>query len=130
VTEPGPIVGRVVGVLAGPGADLSGVRKLGTALRADVVAVRVIATAGGELGTGANRQVIDRTLLTTRSIEYDAIVVADRLAGPRDVKLSVLLQEAFRHCKPLGDWGNAGQVLRDAGIDVSAPGIVLGDRVD
>ena len=42
----------------------------------------------------------------------------------------VLLQEAFRHCKPMAGWGDAGQVLQDAGIDVSAPGILLTDKVD
>ena len=129
VTEPGPVAGRVVGVLAGPGADLSGVHKLETALRGEGVAVRIISSAGGELGTGVDRQIVDRTLLTTRSIEYDAIVVADGLAGLVDVKLTVLLQEAFRHCKPIGGWGDAGRVLQDAGVDISAPGILLGDKV-
>ena len=126
VTEPGPIAGRVVGVVAGPGADLAGIRALRTALRAEGAVLRVISATGGELGDGTTRLVVDRTLLTTRSVEFDAILIADGLAGLRDVKLTVLLQEAFRHCKPLGGWGDGGDVLNDAGIDVTAPGILLG----
>jgi hypothetical protein len=45
--------------------------------------------------------IVERTLLTTRSIEFDAVLIAGGTAGLRDVKLSVLLQEAFRHCKAL-----------------------------
>jgi catalase len=129
-TEPGPIAGRVVGVLAAPGADLPGIRKLAKTLLANGAVVRVISTAGGELGKGRSPLMVDRTLLTTRSIEYDAVVIADGVAGLRDIKLAVLLQEAFRHCKPLGGWGDAAQVLRDAGIDVTAPGILLTDQAD
>ena len=127
---PGPITGRVVGVVATPGADLSGVNKLRKALQAQGAVLRVISPAGGELTKGRSAVVVDRTLLTTRSIEYDAVLVADGTAGLVDVKLTVLLQEVFRHCKPLGGWGDADQVLRDAGIDVAAPGVLLADQVD
>jgi catalase len=129
-TDPGPVDGRVVGVLAGPGADLAGLGRLRKALVARGVVVRVISTAGGDLVTGRSSVVVDRTLLTTRSVEYDAVLIADGLAGLHDVKLTVLLQEAFRHCKPLGGWGDAARVLQDAGIDTDAPGILLADKVD
>ena len=46
------------------------------------------------------------TLLTTESIEFDAVVVAAGTAPVNDIKLIVLLQEAFRHCKPIGAWGD------------------------
>lgn len=69
---------------------------------------------------------MERTLLTTRSIEYDALVIADGTGGLTDVKLTVLLQEAFRHCKVIGAWGDGAQVLEAAGIDTTAPGILLG----
>ena len=69
-------------------------------------------------------------MLTTRSIEYDALLIADGNAGLLDVKLTVLLQEAFRHCKSLGGWGDAGVVLQDAGIDVDAPGVLIAAKID
>jgi len=52
----------------------------------------VIAPIGGTLGTGKRSEVVERTLLTSRSVEYDAVVIANGTAGLRDVKLSVLLQ--------------------------------------
>jgi catalase len=38
----------------------------------------------------------------------------------------VLLQEAFRPCTALGAGGDGMQVLQDAGIDTTAPGILVG----
>jgi catalase len=128
--SPGPIAGRVVGVVAGPGADPAGISTLRAALQVQGAVLRVIAPAGGELSNGRGTVVVDRTLLTTRSIEYDALLIGDGTAGLRDVKLTVLLQEAFRHCKPLGAWGDGAQVLRYAGIDTDAPGILLTEQVD
>ena len=58
------------------------------------------------------------------------MVIAGGTAGLRDVKLTVLLQEAFRHCKPLAAWGNGAQVLMDAGIDATAPGVVMAGAAD
>ncbi|MEP6560866.1 MAG: catalase, partial [Nakamurella sp.] len=129
-TAPGPISGRVVGVVAGPGADLAGIGKLRKALQSAGAVLRVIAPAGGELSNGRSTVIVDRTLLTTRSIEYDAILIADGTTGLTDIKLTVLLQEAFRHCKPIGAWGDGGTVLRAAGIDVTAPGILVTDKID
>jgi catalase len=126
---PGPIAGRVVGVVAGPGADLAGIAQLRDALAAEQAVLRVIAPIGGTLGTGKRTELVERTLLTTRSIEFDAVLIADGTAGLRDVKLSVLLQEAFRHCKALGAWGDGAQVLLDAGIDTAAPGVLVADNV-
>ena len=130
VPEPGPIAGRVIGLFAGTEANVAGIARLRKALAAEGAVLRVIASHGGTLGQGRNQQVIERTLLTTRSVEFDAIVVAAGSPGFYDVKLTVLLQEAFRHCKALGAWGDGAQVLENAGIDTSAPGIVLGAKAD
>jgi catalase len=124
---PGPIAGRVVGVVAGPKADLAGIGKLRDALEAQGAVLRVIASHGGNLVRGVRKEIIERTLLTTRSIEYDAILIAGGAGDLADVKLTVLLQEAFRHAKPIGAWGDGVQALRTAGLDVDAPGILLTD---
>ena len=129
VTVPGPIAGRVVGVVAGPGADLAGIGKIRTALQAEGAFVRVIGPAGGVLKKGSRSEIIERTLLTTRSIEYDAVLIADGGGELADVKLSVLLQEAFRHAKVIGAWGDGERALRTAGIDTTAPGVLLGATV-
>lgn len=55
-------------------------------LGAEVV---VIAAVGGELRNTAGSETVDRTLLTARSIEFDALVVADGVTPTDDIKLVV-----------------------------------------
>lgn len=43
-----------------------------------------------------------------------------------DIKLTLLLQEAFRHCKVLGAWGDGTAVLETAGITAEGAGVVTG----
>jgi len=126
---PGPITGRVIGVVAAPGADLAGITKLRRAVEAQRAVLRVIAPAGGVVKRGRSEQVVERTFLTTRSIEYDAVVIASGIADLKDIKLSVLLAELFQHCKVIGAWGDGDQVLAAAGIDTAAPGVLLGEDI-
>jgi catalase len=130
VVTPGPVAGRKVGVIADAGSDLAGIQTLRQGLAAVGVTLLVIAPVGGKLGTDLLQVGVDRTLATARSIEFDAILVADGTAPTNDIKLVVLLQEAFRHCKAMGSWGNGTATLTDAGIDVGRPGVSTSDRVD
>jgi catalase len=41
----------------------------------------------------------------------------------------VLLGEMFRHYKVIGGWGDGDQVLTAAGIDTTAPGVILAEMV-
>jgi catalase len=125
---PFPIAGRKVGVVAGPGADLSGVADLRTALAAEGVQVLVIAPHGGTLTSGRKEEVVERTFATGRSIEFDAIVVADGAPKDGDFRAIVMLQEAFRHLKAVGAWGDGVEVLADAGIEPDYPGVVTGKK--
>src|SRR4029450_11589193 len=95
--SPFPITGRVVGVVAGDGADLKGVAKLREALEADGALLRVIAPHGGQITTGRDVEIVERTFATARSIEFDAIVIADGAPQDGDFRSLVILQEAFRH---------------------------------
>ena len=70
--------------------------------------------------------VVDRTFATARSIEFDAVIVAAGTSVTDDIKLVVLLQEAFRHCKPIGAWGDGVAMLEAAAIDRGAPGVLVG----
>ena len=126
--RPGPITGRVVGVVAGPDSDLAGIARLRKALVKEGAVLRVIAETGGKLTNDGLTETVDRTLLTTRSIGYDAVVVAGGTAGLDDPKLGLLLTETNRHYKALGGWGDGAQVLSAAGIDTAAPGVVVGAR--
>jgi catalase len=129
VLEPGPIAGRKVGVIAGPGADLAGIGKLRRALAKNGATVHVIAPAGGVLSDGTNEETVERTLLTARSIEFDALLVADGVAPVTDIKLALLLQEAYRHCKAIGAWGSGTAILQAAAIPAGAPGVLAGKTI-
>ena len=124
-----PPVGRVVGLVAGPGSDAAAIASLRTALLAEQVLLRVIAPHGGTIGSGKGAQVVERTPLTTRSIEFDAVLVAagaDGGTGLADPRTVVLLQEAFRHGKPIGSWGDGAALLEAAGVSADAPGVIAG----
>jgi catalase len=127
VTEPGPIAGRMIGIIADAGADLAGIGKVRKAAARLGATALVIAPVGGVLGNGTHTETVDRTLLTARSVEFDALVVAGGTTPAGDIKLTLLLQEAFRHCKVLAAWGDGTAVLEAAGITAGAAGVVTGD---
>src|SRR4029453_10983070 len=128
--SPFPITGRIVGVVAGDGADLKGVAKLREALEADGALVRGIAPHGGQITTGRDVEIVERTFATARSIEFDAIVVADGAPKDGDFRALVMLQEAFRHLKAVGAWGDGVAVLETAGIDLGAPGVLTAKKAN
>ena len=47
-----------------------------------------------------------------------------------DIKLVVLLQEAFRHCKAMAAWGDGAAVLASARITPKDPGVAVATDVD
>jgi catalase len=130
LAEPGPIDGRKVGIIADAGSDLAGVATLVKSTAALGVTALVVAPVGGVLEAGRRRVNVDRTFATTRSIEFDALVVAGGTTPTADIKLVVLLQEAFRHCKALAAWGDGAAVLKAARIPAKGPGIAIADSVD
>ena len=142
-----PTKGRAIGIVADPAGDLAALHALrGAVLEADMVPL-IIAPTGGKLeGQGADPIVIQRSFATARSIEFDAVLLAgapspgaDAFAG-RDAKagsptgaedaidprITLLLDECWRHAKAIGAWGQGEQALRAAGIPSDAPGVVLG----
>ncbi|MDT5112822.1 MAG: catalase [Mycobacterium sp.] len=130
LAEPGPIAGRKIGIIADAGSDLAGVAKLVKATAALGVTALVIAPVGGVLKSGRRSVTVDRTLATTRSIEFDALVIAAGTTPIPDIKLVVLLQEAFRHCKAIAAWGDGVAVLKVARIPVKGPGLAVADDAD
>lgn len=130
VTEPGPVDGRKIGVVADTGSDLAGVAALVKAIAALGASALVIAPAGGVLKAGRRKVTVDRTFATARSIEFDAVVVADGTTSGADLRLVVLLQEAFRHCKALAAWGDGTAVLKAARIPVKGPGVEVAEAAD
>jgi catalase len=127
VTVPGRVDGRMVGVVVTDGADLSGVAKLRAALEKQGAQLLVVAPHGGTVGRGRTSVVVDRTFLTVRSIEMDAVVVADGAAGVTDAQALRLVNEAYRHCKAVGAWGNGVALLEAAGVDLESSGVLVSE---
>ncbi|MFD6185047.1 catalase [Streptomyces goshikiensis] len=138
-----PLDGRVIGIVADAGSDLKGVRAVRDAvLKAGMVPL-VIAPTGGTLGTGKNPVTVQRTFAATRSIEFDALLLAGTPAaaadarGARDSKAGapdpdgpdprvvLLLAEAYRHGKAIGGWNDSSRILQAAGIREGDPGIAF-----
>ncbi|CAN5553834.1 catalase CatB [soil metagenome] len=130
LAEPGPVDGRKIGIIADAGSDLAGIAKLVKATAALGVTALVVAPVGGVLKSGRRQVTVDRTLVTARSIEFDALVVADGTEATADIKLVVLLQEAFRHCKAVAAWGDGHAVLKSARIPLKGPGIQVAQSMD
>ncbi|MGB8963006.1 MAG: catalase HPII, partial [Pseudonocardiaceae bacterium] len=67
-----------------------------------------------------------RTFLTARSVEFDALLIAGGPV-PLDPRVLLMLAEAFRHAKAIGGWGDAADLLGAAGCPTDAPGVVLAE---
>ena len=128
---PGPIAGRVVGVIADAGSDLAGIAKLRKALAAQG-AVRAWSSprSAGRSSSGAPhaRSSTGRSL-TTRSIEFDAVVVAGGTAPAGRHQAHRAAAGGVPARKAIGAWGDGEQALLTADIDTTAPGILLGDTM-
>lgn len=140
VGEAWPPDGRMVGIVVDPDGDLSGVEEVRLALFGAGVVPLVIAPHGGMVGDLA----VQRTFATVRSVELDAVLVAgspvpapdalpnrDAKAGAADTvtvdpRVVLLLEEAYRHCKVIGAWGEGASALAAAGV-AGTPGVVTGD---
>ncbi len=92
--EPGPVAGRMVGVIVDDSTRSRVVSAWRTA--ADPLGVEVI-VIGPHLGQLAGGVTVDRTVHITDPVEYDGVVLA---ASP-DAATGAFVQEAFRHHKTL-----------------------------
>ncbi|HET8599127.1 MAG TPA: catalase [Segeticoccus sp.] len=144
-----PVEGRIVGIVADETSDLDTVRQVREAVHDGGLVPLVIAPHGGTLEDGSGEPVVvQRTFLTARSVEFDAVLVSSAPAPAPDAvptvdakarttdavtddvvdpRVTMLLAEAFRHCKAIGGWGQAEAALVAAGCPASAAGVVLGD---
>ncbi|MFF2318871.1 catalase [Arthrobacter sp. NPDC058097] len=140
-----PVAGRVVGIVADESSDLEAVRDASKALDDAGIVPLVIAPSGGTLrGEDDGGIPVQRTYLTARSTEFDAVIVAgsgapaddaeqglDAKAGEPgaslDPRVVLLLSESFRHAKAIGAWGSGSAGVNAASIPNDAAGVVLGD---
>jgi len=147
-----PTAGRIIGIVADESSDLAAVGKVRDAIDAGGMTPLVIGPHGGTIaasGSGSRKKrgepvVVQRSFLTARSVELDALVLAGAPAlaadaqqgldaksvGPApagtDPRAVLLVAEAFRHAKPIGAWGDVEDLLAVAGADPGAPGVMVG----
>jgi len=123
IAEPGAIDGRVVGMLIGPAAKATHVDKVAQALAAEGAVLQVIGPRGGTIGSVE----VDHTLHTCDSVQFDALVVDPSASALVDeaLKASVIVQEAYRHHKPLAAIGTGAELFAAAGVDSDAPGVLV-----
>ncbi|TDE27408.1 catalase [Actinomadura sp. 6K520] len=141
-----PTQGRVIGIVADDGGDLDTVRALREAVFDGGMVPLVVAPTGGGLGADGGEPVTaQRSFLTARSTEFDAVILAGAPApgkdafatrdakawsgtdAPIDPRVLLMLTEAYRHAKPVGVVTGARPALDAAGIPTGAPGVVVGD---
>ena len=142
-----PVTGRVVGIVADEESDLEAVQAARTALDAAGIVPLVIAPSGGTLVASDGGIPVQRTYLTARSTEFDAVLIAGAGAPAKDAaqgrdakagepgaaldpRVVLLLSEMFRHAKAIGGWGPAVTCLDAASIPLDAAGIALGEGPD
>jgi catalase len=74
-----------------------------------------------------------KALLTTQSVEYDAVVVAGGEGAATmmtEPLAAMFMQEAYRHLKPVAAWGDGVEALAAFGIPTDAPGVVTASTAD
>lgn len=140
-----PVTGRIIGIIADETSDLDAVRAVRDAVDAAGMVPLIIAPNGGMLGAGSSDPMpVQRTFLTARSVEYDAILVSASPApapdaevpmdakagfaapGEVDPRVAMLIAETFRHSKAIGGWAGSEVALAAAGCE-SGVGVVLDD---
>jgi catalase len=134
-----PTDGRTVGIVVDDTAELNGVRALRHAVFAADMVPLLIAPHGGMLAD----MPVQRTFATGRSVEFDVLLLAaapapapdaiparDDKAGADsqaalDPRVTLLVQECWRHAKAIGAWGAGVTALQQAGM-TGTPGVVTG----
>jgi catalase len=136
-----PVSGRLIGLVVDPAGDLSEVDAARKALLDAGAMPLVIAPRGGLLEDGTT---VQRTYATTRSVELDALLLLGAPAPapdarpsrdaksrshrefPVDPRLMLMVDEAFRHAKPIAAAGDGVRVL-DALSLRGTPGVLDGE---
>ncbi|MFZ5845920.1 MAG: catalase [Actinomycetota bacterium] len=136
-----PTDGRMVAVAVDDTSDLDQVSAVRDALVGAGLLPLVLAPKGGTLADGTP---VQRTLVTARSVEFDAVVLTGAMApqpdavpsrdakagaesGGIDPRVRLLLDESFRHAKAIAATGPGVAALEAAGLSAADAGVVTVD---
>lgn len=136
-----PTDGRIVGIVVGADTPADAVEPVRTAILEAGLVPFVVAPHGGQVAGLP----VQRTFANVRSVELDVVLLADApppapdalvardekagAAGTTavDPRVVLLLEEAYRHSKVIGAWGQGELALAAAGIPTGGAGVVLDD---
>ncbi|HYN55715.1 MAG TPA: catalase [Motilibacterales bacterium] len=128
-----PVDGRSVGIVVDPTGDLASLPAIRGALLAGGLQPVLVAATGGQLPDGTP---VQRTFLTARSVEFDALLLAASPAAAPDApaparsqsgldpRVELLITECHRQAKALGAWSAGEQAL--TALVGTGPGVVVG----
>ncbi|MET4106153.1 catalase [Hymenobacter sp. UYP22] len=110
---------KQVAILAADGADASSITALQQALEAGGATAKLVAPHLGQLQvSGGNPLRIDFSLQTTASVLFDGVYVAGGEKSVQALRQQPdaihFLNEAYRHCKPVGAASGADALLKAA----------------
>ncbi|KUI47951.1 catalase [Mycobacterium sp. GA-1199] len=123
VGEEWPVEGRQIGILTGPDSDLAGVAAAVTAIANAKNVPFVVAAHGGTLEHDGGAIPISRTYATTRSVEFDAILIA---GSPINDKAKTIVDETFRHHKAIAVLPAGTELAAAAAVPTDGPGLFSG----
>jgi catalase len=108
---------RKIAVLAAEGFDDGAFVTLKKAITAAGGQIKVVAPRLGALKGAKGKEVpIDFSLLTAKSVLFDAVYVLGGGALLKDPDAVEFVQDAFKHCKTIGATESAVELLQAAGI--------------
>ncbi len=108
---------RKVAILAAHGVDALALNGMKKALLAQNAVVEIVAPELGTITAASNEEIlVDRSLLTTPSVVYDAVYVpgGTNSVGTLEADADAIhfLNQAYKHCKPVAADASALQVLQ------------------
>jgi catalase len=134
-TKKDSIKTRRIAVLVADGVEGAEVIRMQKALEAAGAKVKVIASRLGKVkGADGLSVEVDKSAITTASVEYDAVFISGGTASVETLKKDGdalhFIQEAYRHFKPVCAFKEGIELLKACGIDPTAPGVVTSTGAD
>jgi catalase len=120
-TRKDTIKGRKVAILAADGYDHQDLMQTQAALLAGGAQVKVVSQFQSPIkSAGGDEMDVDMSFITAASVLFDAIFIPGGAASAGSLKemgdALGFVNEAFRHCKPVGAAGDGVNVLRESQI--------------
>ena len=126
---------RKIAILVADGYDHTGVRQVMQALNGGGAHTDIISKYRGMLKSSSGEKLeVNQNYLTAASVMYDAVYVPGGKESIDTLKMQGdaihFINEAFRHCKPLGATGEGVELLKAANLpDIKFAGQKSADKV-